>query len=325
MQSRIIRRMFVCLAAVCLSVAFFTGCSKNENESDHHASEKTSENDAASGEMTVILPGNVALTLVKVEAGTFEMSARDKATEDYKEDNSKQPFVIVDDEGNIDDDSMLSLLFENEVPHQATLTRDFYIGRTEIIQAQWKAVMGSNPSHFTGDDRPVEQVSWYNAMEFCGKLNELKLAPEGWRFTLPTETQWEFAARGGKRSKGYRYSGSDTADEVAWCDDESKSETGTHPAGQKKPNELGLYDMSGNVCEWCLDDWLDDSSELKPEFVRGNDSSDELRAVRGGGWDWTARSCRSGGRMDGNPNFGPPNNDLGFRVALVPEASKNED
>ena len=159
--------------------------------------------------------------------------------------------------------------------------------------------MGSNPSHFTGDDRPVEQVSWHNAMEFCEKLNELKLAPEGWRFTLPTETQWEFAARGGNRSKGYKFSGSDTADEVAWYDDEFNSETGTHPVGQKKPNELGLYDMSGNVCEWCLDDWIDDSSELKPEFVRGNDSSKELRALRGGGWDWTARSCRSGTRMDG--------------------------
>ena len=325
MLSRIIRRMFVCLAAVCLSVAFFTGCSKNENESDHHASEKTSENDAASGEMTVILPGNVALTLVKVEAGTFEMSARDKLTEDYKKDNAQLPFVIVDDEGNIDDDFMLSLLFENETPHQATLTRDFYIGRTEVTQAQWKAVMGSNPSHFIGDDRPVEQVSWYNAMEFCGKLNELKLAPEGWRFTLPTETQWEFAARGGKRSKGYRFSGSDTADEVAWCDDKFDSETGTHPVGRKKPNELGLYDMSGNVCEWCLDDWLEDSSELKPEFVRGNDRSDGSRSLRGGGWVWTASSCRSGTRMDGDPNLSRLLNDLGFRVALVPEASKNED
>ena len=312
------RNVFFAVVAVVLAVAAFTGCGKNETNS--HAAGNATAKGATSGEMTVILPGNVTLPMVKVEAGVFEMSARDKVTEDYKEDNSKQPFVIVDDEGDIDDDSMLSLLFENEVPHQATLTRDFYLGQTEVTQAQWKAVMGSNPSHFTGDDRPVEQVSWHNAMEFCEKLNELKLAPEGWRFTLPTETQWEFAARGGKRSKGYRFSGSDTADEVAWCDDEFNSETGTHPVGQKKPNELGLYDMSGNVCEWCLDDWLDDSSELKPEFVRGNDRSDGFRSLRGGGWDWTSRSCRSGTRMDGNPNFGPPINDLGFRVALVPES-----
>ena len=267
----------------------------------------------------VELPDSVTLPMVKVEAGTFEMSARDKVKED-NEDYFEFPFLIEDDEGNIDD-AMLSLLFENEVPHQATLTRDFYLGRTEVTQAQWKAVMGSNPSHFSGDDRPVEQVSWHNAMEFCEKLNELKLAPEGWRFTLPTETQWEFAARGGKRSKGYRFSGSDTADEVAWCDDEFNSETGTHPVGQKKPNELGLYDMSGNVCEWCLDDWLDDSSELKPEFVRGNDSSKELRAVRGGGWVWTANSCRSGTRMDGNPDIGRLLTDLGFRLALVRESN----
>ena len=312
------RNIYFAFLTVFLTAALFTGCGKNE--ADHHAGEKTSENDAASGEMTVILPGNVKLELVKVEAGTFEMSARDKLTEDYKKDNAQLPFVIVDDEGNIDDDAMLSLLFENEMPHQATLTRDFYIGRTEVTQAQWKAVMGSNPSHFIGDDRPVEQVSWYNAMEFCGKLNELKLAPEGWRFTLPTETQWEFAARGGKRNKGYRFSGSDTADEVAWCDDKFDSETGTHPVGRKKPNELGLYDMSGNVCEWCLDDWIDDSSELKPEFVRGNDSSKELRPLRGGGWDWTARSCRSGTRMDGNPDIGRLLTDLGFRVALIPES-----
>ena len=317
-MSRSIFLALVAVLALFLAVASFIGCGKNE--ANNHAGEKVFANDAASGEMTVSLPGNVTLPMVKVEAGTFEMSARDKLTEDYKKDNAQLPFVIVDDEGNIDDDAMLSLLFENEMPHQATLTRDFYLGRTEVTQAQWKAVMGSNPSHFTGDDRPVEQVSWHNAMEFCGKLNELKLAPDGWKFTLPTETQWEFAARGGNRSKGYRFSGSDTANEVAWCDDEFNSGTGTHPVGQKKPNELGLYDMSGNVCEWCLDDWLDDSSELKPEFVRGNDSSDELRGVRGGGWDWSPRSCRSGTRMDGNPKLSRMLTDLGFRVALVPES-----
>ena len=137
-----------------------------------------------------------------------------------------------------------------------------------MTQSQWKAAMGTAPSHFKGDDLPVENVSWNDAMAFCEKLNDMGKVPKGWRFTLPTETQWEYAARGGNKSRGYKYSGSDTADEVAWCDGEFA--IGTHPVGKKKANELGLYDMS-NVWEWCLDDWKDDSSELTAEFVRKND------------------------------------------------------
>ena len=254
------------------------------------------------GNRTISLPGNMKLELVKVEAGSFEMSAKDGEN------------------------------FDDEVAHRATLTKDFYIGRTEVTQAQWTAVMGSNPSCFKGDDLPVETVSWNDAMEFCWKLNDSGKAPNGWKFTLPTETQWEYAARGGKKSKGYKYSGSDKADDVAWyyensgdsrLDDSSwtvdkvdSNHCKTHPVGQKKANELGLYDMSGNVYEWCLDGWNSDSSKLTAEFTRGNNQSGSSRVDRGGSWDFSARGCRSANRD--HRDSGHRDSDLGFRVALVP-------
>ena len=256
------------------------------------------------GDRTISLPGGARMELVRVEAGSFTMSARDG-------------------ENNPD-----------KVSHRATLKRDFYIGRTEVTQAQWKAVMGTNPSEFKGDDLPVEQVSWNDAMEFCGKLNDSGKAPRGWKFTLPTETQWEYAARGGKKSRGYKYSGSDSVGDVAWYYENSgdsrlsdsswdydkltSNHCKTHPVGQKKANELGLYDMSGNVWEWCLDDWQDKSDKLTAEFTRGNDRSGSSRAFRGGGWDSDARRCRSALRNCVDP--GRRSDDLGFRVALVPES-----
>ena len=238
------------------------------------------------GDKTIVLPGNVKLELVKVEAGSFEMSANDGEN------------------------------YSDEVAHRATLTKDFYIGRTEVTQAQWRAVMGSNPSNFKGDDLPVEKETWNEAMEFCGKLNDSGKAPSGWKFTLPTETQWEYAARGGKKSKGYKYSGSNTIDEVAWYTSNSGSKT--HPVGQKKANELGLYDMSGNVMEWCLDDWNLDSSKLTAEFSRGNDQGGSYCVIRGGSWRHIAGDCRSAYRDGFDPGY--RFNFLGFRLALVPES-----
>ena len=224
---------------------------------------------------------------MKVAAGSFTMNARDG--ENYPE----------------------------EVQHRATLKRDFFIGQTEVTQAQWKAVMNNNPSRFKGDDLPVEKVSWNDAMSFCEKLNKSGKAPKGWKFSLPTETQWEYAARGGKKSKGYKYSGSNDADEVAWY-----SQDNVHPVGQKKPNELGLYDMSGNVREWCLDDFIENSSMLTPEFARYDrpgvgDPAIRL-ATRGGSYYAPNSSfCRLSARNFCSSNGGGYH-DLGFRVALVP-------
>ncbi|MBO5694650.1 MAG: SUMF1/EgtB/PvdO family nonheme iron enzyme, partial [Lentisphaeria bacterium] len=177
--------------------------------------------------------------------------------------------------------------------------KDYYIGKYEVTQAQWQAVMGNNPSYFKGADRPVENVNWYDAMRFCNKLNYLGLAPRGYEFTLPTEAQWEYAARGGNESKGYKYSGSNDVDEVAWYEKNSGGQT--HPVGEKKPNELGLYDMSGNVCEWCLD------------------ADGPYRILRGGSLCYDAYSCRvacRSDRPDGRSySYGSSS---GFRLALVP-------
>lgn len=156
--------------------------------------------------------------------------------------------------------------------HTASFKDDYYIGQYEVTQAQWNALMEANPSGFKGDDLPVEKVLWDEVMEFCRKLNESGKAPDGWKFTLPTEAQWEFAAKGGTKSRGYKFSGSDELEDVAWYNDNSgdvslkgrqkepdysilrqNNNNRTHPVGQKKPNELGLYDMNGNVKEMCLD------------------------------------------------------------------------
>ncbi|MBO4648319.1 MAG: formylglycine-generating enzyme family protein [Lentisphaeria bacterium] len=233
------------------------------------------------GDLILELPNDVKLAMVKVEAGTFNMSAPNG-------------------ENEVDEKS-----------HTATLTKDFYIGKTEVTQAQWKAVMGNNPSRFKGDDLPVEQVTWNDAMEFCDKLNAMGKAPSGWKFTLPTETQWEYAARGGKNSRGFKYAGSNDVGEVAWYKDNSGDQT--HPVGTKMANELGLYDMSGNVGEWCLDDFQRDSSRAKPEFERGNDQGGSRRILRSGCWRDNAMKCRV--RFTAPPDR--RYDDLGFRLALV--------
>ena len=131
--------------------------------------------------------------------------------------------------------------------HEVTITKDYYIGETQVTQKLWESVMRNNPSCCIGDDLPVETVSWEDCQDFIKKLNDIT----GKNFRLPTEAEWEFAARGGTKSNGYRYSGSDKIDDVAWhC---NNSEFRTHPVMTKKSNELGIYDMSGNVLEWCQD------------------------------------------------------------------------
>ena len=169
--------------------------------------------------------------------------------------------------------------YAKDVPHEVTLS-SFYICKNEVTEALWTAVMGSNPSrHKLGDNYPVEQVNWYDCQDFVEKLSELT----GRHFRLPTEAEWEYAARGGKRSRGYRYSGSYALDEIGWHVGNAhyyKREVGT-----KKPNELGLYDMTGNVSEWCQDkldiEYYHHSPSINPQ---GSDRSTykDNRCFRGG-------------------------------------------
>ena len=192
--------------------------------------------------------------------------------------------------------------------HSVTLS-DFYIGKYEVTQAQWKAVMGKNPSNFTGEDNlPVERVSWEDVQEFIQKLNTLT----GKTYRLPTEAEWEYAARGGKKSQGYKYAGGNTIEEVAWYNQNSDHKT--HPVGKKQPNELGLYDMTGNVREWCQDRYGDYTS-----FAQTNPtgpSSGSYRVLRGGSWYRYARYCRVASRNYIIPSY--RDNDLGFRLVLLP-------
>ncbi|MDR0414511.1 MAG: formylglycine-generating enzyme family protein [Prevotellaceae bacterium] len=172
--------------------------------------------------------------------------------------------------------------------------KGFYIGKYEVTQAQYQAIMGANPSYFKGDNRPVEMVSWNDAQKFIKKLN----TRTGKSYRLPTEAEWEYAAREGTKKSSYRYSGSDDIDEVAWYGDYNNS-SGTHPVGQKIPNALGIYDMSGNVWEWCQDCY---------------DNSCSDRVYRGGSWYTYAVYCRVAYRLSYAP--GGSYGYLGFRLAL---------
>ena len=189
--------------------------------------------------------------------------------------------------------------------HQVTLS-SYYIGETEVTQALWEAVMGSNPSNFKGANRPVENVSLDSCRVFIYKLNSMT----GKNFRLPTEAEWEFAARGGNKSQGYKYSGSNTLGNVAWYTDNNGSET--HPVKTKSANELGIYDMSGNVLELCQDRWGSYSSTAQTNPAGPSSGSD--RVARGGGWASGAVGCRVSRRCTISPNFWY--DFLGLRLAL---------
>lgn len=239
---------------------------------------------------------------------------------------------------------------KDEVPRHAVGVRSFYLGCFEVTQRLWKAVMGYNPSNFVGDDLPVEQVSYAEVMLFIEKLNQLT----GKKFRLPTEAEWEYAARGGMLSEGHPYSGSDKVTDVGWmCDN---SDGTTHPVGELTANELGLYDMTGNVWEWCSDwyngytyfmdgaassldipddvkgingvlDWMKSNghetdlleSTVETDNPRGMDTGD-CRVGRGG--SWTDRTGGENGLRIAYRNFWPPEKKLsvlGFRLALSEE------
>ncbi len=185
---------------------------------------------------------------------------------------------------------------------QITLS-DFYIGETEVTQELWEAVMGGNPSDFKGSNRPVERVSWNDCQEFIRKLNEMT----GQKFRLPTEAEWEYAAKGGANTHKYQYSGSSKVSDVATynCID-------TKEVKSNSPNELGIYDMSGNVWEWCQDRWSEYgyAEQTNP----GDASITAAHAIRGGAWSVNAKGCRISSRSNRTPDH--RGNSLGFRLAM---------
>ena len=252
---------------------------------------------SASPTISVPITSNAKIEMIFVQGGTFTMGSPDEV-------------------GNTDE----------RPQHQVTLG-SFHIGKYQITQAQWIAVMGSNPSHFKGDNLPVETVSWndivgttgvsvvlngitYYENGFIYKLNKLT----GKTFRLPTEAEWEYAARGGNKSQSHTYSGSNTIGNVACYS--SNSGDATQPVGSKAPNELGVYDMSGNVWEWCSNRYNSSYHSDLPQNNPTGPSSGSYRVLRGGSWYSLAENCRVAYRYDYAPDYRNYNN--GFRVALVP-------
>ena len=221
----------------------------------------------------------VSFEMVYVEGGSFDMGATSEQVSDA--DSDEKPV------------------------HRVTLS-DYYIGRCEVTQELWKAVMGSNPSKFKGAQKPVEQVSWNDCQNFIKKLNSLT----GMTFRLPTEAEWEYAARGGNKSRHYKYSGSDNIDDVAWYWDNCRRKT--HAVGTRTANELGIYDMSGNVREWCSD-WYGDYSAGAQTNPQGPSSGSD-HVLRGGSWGDHA-SCRVSNRSINIP--GDSFSYYGLRLVLV--------
>lgn len=215
------------------------------------------------------------------------------------------------------------------------LVSSFYICDHEVTQAEYRAVTGNRPSYFKGDNKPVENVSWYDAVEYCNALSlkegltpcytvdkdredpdNTSIYDVKWTviwnksangYRLPTENEWEFAARGGSSSQGYKYAGSNDIDEVAWYN--GNSGFVSHEVNTKQANELGIYDMSGNVWEWCWD-WYGDNRSNSKDYA--GESSGDCRVFRGGSWNYFANLCSVSGRGDYDPGIG--NYGVGFRV-----------
>lgn len=219
------------------------------------------------GEVETFTVNGVSFDMVKVDGGEFMMGS-------YEGANDEQP-VHTERVGT------------------------FYMGKTEVTQKLWTAVMGSNPSRFRGENLPVENVSWFDCQEFVERLSRLT----GRIFRLPSEAEWEYASKGGSRSRNYKYSGSNDLYRVGWYNENSSGTT--HPVGMKLDNELGIFDMSGNVWEWCSDNYS--SSYSSPR-------NSPYRVYRGGSWHNSPELCRSALRCDGSP--GGRHDYLGLRLAL---------
>lgn len=233
---------------------------------------------AVSADSSTFTVNGVTFKMIPVQGGTFQMGATSEQQSPYN----------------------------NEKPLHFVMLGNYSIGETEVTQSLWKAVMGTNPSYFKGNNLPVEQVSWEDCQNFIKKLNRLT----GVNFRLPTEAEWEYAARGGNKSQETQYAGSSNINDVAWYGDNSGKTT--HAVKTKLPNELGIYDMSGNVWEWCQD-WYGNYSRYSQTNPKGPSNGTD-RLYRGGGWINDIESCRSANRSGFAPTM--RSYTLGIRLAL---------
>lgn len=237
--------------------------------------------------ITIPVKDSISIEMVKVEAGTFVMGATREGMRYEKMDKKELP------------------------AHKVSLTKEYFIGKFEVTQLLWNTIMENNPSKNKGEKLPVEQVSWNDCQIFIAKLNRIT----GRKFRLPTEAEWEYAARGGNKSKGYLYSGSDIAEDVAWYNAVSGRRIGSghsHKVGAKHANELGLFDMSANVYEWCQDFWVEYNNQEQIDPVGPQKGINHV--YRGGSWYTDVYKCYPSWRDYGNPDL--RRDDLGFRLAL---------
>ena len=258
-------------------------------------------------EKKIFTVNGVSFNMVYVQGGTFQMGAQNENPNGANYDSEA---------------------WDNEKPIHSVTLSDYYIGETEVTQELWEAVMGTTVAQQqkkatydfgvvgVGSNYPMYYISWEDCQEFIKKLNQLT----GKNFSLPTEAQWEYAARGGNKSRGYKYAGSNTIGEVAWYDDNacdgvgsSSPDFGAHRVGAKLPNELGLYDMTGNVWEWCSD-WYGSYSTSSQTNPTGS-TTGSCRVLRGGCWPYDARYCRVAYRNYGVPDYRYYGS--GFRLACV--------
>ena len=282
----------------------------NANDNEPKAAAATTQ---AGDELTLTLPGNVSLRMKKIRAGVFNMGSPGTELGRNKDENQ----------------------------HPVAITKDFYVGVFEVTQPQYEAIMGKNPSKFVERSHPVDNVTWNDAKEFCKRLNTTIKRLDGYKFDLPTEAQWEYACRAGTETALNNGKDNTTKidecpnlNEVAWYG--SNSGNLTHPVGQKAPNAWGLYDMHGNVAEWCLDSckikkesistytyepkWLKAAKKMVNGEIEALEdpvcTEGEAKVNRGGGYRNGTVDCRSATRKGNGP--GVPGLVIGFRLALVP-------
>lgn len=274
---------------------------EEESESDGSSceTEEVEDNDVAATESFVEEYEGLEMKMLYVAGGEFRMGATEEQTDKALDDEKPVRTVTLD---------------------------DFYIGECEVTQLQWEKVMGTtldeqragtnvegSEAHGVGDDYPMYYVSWDDAAAFCEKLTLLT----GRKYCLPSEAQWEYAARGGQKSKGFKYSGSNRLGEVAWYSVNTMGyDYSAHPVKTKKANELGLYDMSGNVYEWCSD-WYANRYNASDTVNPQGPQSGTLRVHRGGSWNYLDRDCRVSYRSYHKPDV--RYDVVGFRVVCLCE------